>query len=99
MNKSKVGKFKNTIKNNKVAGKYIGSGLLKSAIQMLSGLIILRWIAPEELGLWQSFTVFVGYVTILNLGVPVGINRELPFFLGKGDENRGLALLKTAGAY
>lgn len=99
MKNTRVAKVKNTLKNNKSAGRYIGSGLLKTAIQMLSSLIILRWVLPEELGLWQSFTVFVGYIAILNLGVPVGINRELPFLLGKGDENRGMDLLKTAGAY
>lgn len=86
-------------KKNKTAGKYIFSGLLKTSVQMLSGLIILRWIEPEELGLWQSFTVFTGYVAIMNVGITTGINRELPFWIGKGEELRGIELLKTAGAY
>lgn len=89
----------NLIKKNKTAGKYIISGLMKTGFQMLSSLVILRWIEPEELGLWQSFMLFMGYITILNAGVTSGINRELPYWLGKGDQERSIELLKTAGSY
>lgn len=99
MNKSKVGNFKNTIKNNKTAGKYIGSGLLKTAAHTLSGFIVLRWLEPESLGTWQSFTVFVGYLQIFTLGVTSGLNRELPYWLGKGDKELGMQRLKTAGYF
>jgi O-antigen/teichoic acid export membrane protein len=60
---------------------------------------VLRWIAPEDLGEWQSFTVFVGYISILTLGVTSGLNRELPYWLGKGDEELAISRLKTAGAF
>lgn len=86
-------------KKNRTAGKYIFSGLFKSGVQILSNLVILRWINPEELGLWQSVTVFTGYVAILNIGVTTGINRELPFSIGQGNKERGIQLLSTAGAY
>jgi len=92
-------RLQNTLKSNKVAGKYIASGLVKTAAHTLSGFIVLRWLEPESLGNWQSFTVFVGYLQILTLGVTSGLNRELPYWLGKGDKELGMLRLKTAGYF
>ncbi|WP_431156538.1 lipopolysaccharide biosynthesis protein [Winogradskyella poriferorum] len=86
-------------KKKKIAGKYIFSGLFKTTIQILAGFVIFRWIDPKSLGYWQSFTVIVSYLTILNLGVTVGINREIPYWIGKGNNSRGLTLLQTAKYY
>lgn len=60
---------------------------------------MLRWLEPESLGTWQSFTVFVGYLQILTLGVTSGLNRELPYWLGKGEEELGMQRLRTAGYF
>lgn len=87
------------IKNKSVAGKYIFSGLLKAAAYTVSGFIILMWINPEELGTWQSFTVFIGYIQILTLGTTSGLNRELPFYLGKGNKEIALKKLEACGYY
>ncbi|PWH86409.1 lipopolysaccharide biosynthesis protein [Brumimicrobium oceani] len=89
----------NFLKRNKTAGKYISSGLLKTLAQTISGFIILRWIDPKDLGQWQSFTVFVGYIQILTLGTTSGLNRELPYWLGKGDKQLAMKRLKTAGYF
>ncbi|MFN2260498.1 MAG: hypothetical protein ABR595_00335, partial [Psychroflexus sp.] len=93
---SKINKL---LKKHGTAANYVGSGLVKTLFQTLSGFIVLMWISPEELGQWQSFTVFVGYITILGLGVPHGLNRELPYLLGKNKLEFAMSLLKTAGAY
>lgn len=87
------------IKTYRVAGGYIFSGLFKTAVHTLSGFIILRWLNPEELGTWQSFTVFVGYIQILTLGTTSGLNRELPFYMGKGETNLAIHKLKAGGYY
>jgi O-antigen/teichoic acid export membrane protein len=84
---------------NKSGLLYISSGLFKTIIHTLSGFIILRWIRPEELGVWQSFTVFAIYLNIFTLGVPTGLNRELPFWLGKKEHDKAINILKSAGSY
>jgi O-antigen/teichoic acid export membrane protein len=43
--------------------------------------------------------VFVGYLQILTLGVTSGLNRELPYLLGKGNQELGMERLKTAGFF
>jgi len=88
-----------TIKNNKIATKYIGSGLLKTGLNTIASIIILRWIEPETIGVWHSFVVFVSYTSILSLGVTSGLNRELPYLIGKGEFEKGVYKLKTAGYF
>ena len=92
-------KIKDFVKRNKVAGKYISSGLLNTFAQTICGFVILRWLQPKELGRWQSFTVFVGYIQIFTLGTTSGLNRELPYWMGKGNEELGLKRLRTAGYF
>jgi O-antigen/teichoic acid export membrane protein len=52
---------------------------------MVAGFVILRWIDPERMGLWQSLLLVQTYSAFAQLGVFNGLNRELPFRLGKGD--------------
>ena len=94
-----MSKLKNALKNNKAATKYIGSGLLKTGLRTISSIIILRWIDPETIGSWHSFTVFVGYTSLLSLGVTSGLNRELPYLIGQGEHEKGIQRLKTAGYF
>ena len=89
----------NRIKRNSTGVFYVGTGLFKTFVQTITSFIILRWIAPEDLGQWQSFTVFVGYTSILTLGVTSGLNRELPYYLGKGNVDLAMERLKTAAAF
>lgn len=52
---------------------------------MAIGILIIRWIEPGELGIWQSLSILQLYIPFLELGVPNGLNRELPFLYGKGE--------------
>lgn len=79
--------------------KYVTSGLFKTFSITISGIIILRWLNPEELGQWQSFLVFVGYIQILTLGTTSGLNREIAYLTGKGKQEEGLEKLKAVGFY
>lgn len=92
-------KFKKIIINKKTAGKYISSGIFKVTIQTIVSFIVLRWLLPEDLGKWQSFMVFAGYIGVLTLGTTSGLNRDLPFYLGKGQKDIALNKLKACGFY
>lgn len=96
MDKSKL---KSLFSKNRSGMFYILSGLFKTGVQTLSGFIILRWISPEDLGSWQSFTVFAIYLNIFTLGVPTGLNRELPYWLGKNENEKVIRFVQTAGSY
>lgn len=89
-------KIKNTI--SKIQQKYIGSetrkvGLYYSLssfslnfVRLAAGIITIRWVEPQQLGLWNSLLVLSSFLPLLQLGVVSGLNRELPYYLGRGEK-------------
>lgn len=75
------------------------SSMTYIAIQMLFGLVVLRWIRPEEMGLWNGVTIVAPYISFLQLGLFVALNRELPFLIGKGYRERAVKHVRTAAIY
>ena len=70
----------------------IGSSLLT----MLAGIASIKWISPQQLGVWQTISILQLYIPFFELGIPNGLNRELPFAYGKGESKRALALAATS---
>jgi O-antigen/teichoic acid export membrane protein len=75
---------------------YAGSSVATASAQLLAGFLVIKWITPEELGLWQSVRIAQVYAFILLAGVNNGLGRELPFFLGKGNDSFAQRLAATA---
>ncbi|MCA9784514.1 MAG: hypothetical protein KC518_13100, partial [Candidatus Cloacimonetes bacterium] len=63
------------------------SSTLLSVVSMIAGIIVIRWMPPEELGLWQSVLIIQTWALIFQTGVITGLSRELPFHLGRGEED------------
>jgi len=78
---------------------YSASSLLLKFTAMFGAIIVLRWISPASMGIWQTLLLFNSYSSIIGLGVVSGLNRELPFFLGKGDHKLAYELAGTAQTY
>lgn len=74
---------------------YAGSSVATAMAQLISGFVIVKWIAPEELGMWQTVRTAQIYAFLLLLGINNGLGRELPYFLGKGDEAFASRLANT----
>ena len=69
------------------------------AAQMLFGLVVLRWVGPADMGLWNTATIVAPYISFLQLGVFVALNRELPYLLGREDRERAINHVKTAASH
>lgn len=63
--------------------KYLSFSILSKLINLVSSIFILRLILPEELGLYNSYLVYMGYFALTNFGVFNGLNRMLPIFAGQ----------------
>ena len=74
----------------------LGSSVATASAQLLAGFLVIKWITPEELGLWQSVRIAQVYSFILLAGINNGLGRELPFFLGKCDDSFAQRLAATA---
>jgi len=62
---------------------FAGSSMFLSVAQLIANIMVIRWVSPAELGIWHTVVVLKSYALILNLGVSNGLNRELPFLLGR----------------
>jgi len=72
------------------------SSFISNLLTIVSGIIVLKWLLPSELGFFNSFTIIVGYITLAHIGVPVALNRDLPYFMGKGEKKEALKLASVA---
>lgn len=63
------------------------------AIQLFTGFLMARWVAPYDMGIWNTVNIVMVYVPFLTLGVFSGLNRELPYLIGSGfsEDARGMS--------
>lgn len=66
---------------------------------MTIGFLNMRWLGPELLGIWQSLTIILAYLPIIQLGIQSGLNLELPLLLGADKKTKAVDLVSTALAY
>ena len=76
-----------------------GGNLLASALRMAGALLSARAVEPAILGLSNGLALFLGYAPFLQLGILNGLNRELPYYIGKGDHKRVRDLAAAAQAW
>lgn len=81
---------------NKTIALVTVSNLVSNVVAIVSGLIIARWMLPEELGLFNALSIFSSYIILIQLGIPSGFSRELPFYFGQGKEEYAHNLAATA---
>ncbi len=50
-------------------------------------LVAARWIGPDDFGVWNALYLILLYGVLVNLGVPNGMNREVPMLKGRGSDD------------
>jgi O-antigen/teichoic acid export membrane protein len=76
--------------------RFAGATTFQSVVTMLAGFAVLRWVSPDDLGLWQSFLLIESYSLLVQVGVFNGLNRELPFQLGANNATDAMRLAATS---
>ncbi len=82
-----------------LAGSLASGNLVAMALRMVGGIILARLVAPSTLGLFAGIGLALGYAPVLQLGILNGLNRELPYFVGKGDTQKVKELAAAAQAW
>lgn len=82
-------------KQYKTPIRFLNSTLFSTAVSFALGFVTFRFIAPDHLGIWGTFSTFTVYATFLRLGIPNGMNRELPYYYGKGDDEMAMKCAST----
>ena len=72
-----------------------GGNILSAVFRMAGGLLQARCVNPTTLGTFGSIGLWLGWSRFLQLGIFNGLNRELPYYFGKGDGQRARELAAT----
>lgn len=86
------GKIKQGFVTYKTPIVYASSSIIKAFATMLVGFIIAKYISPQDLGLWTTITLALTYSSFLQGGIINGLNLELPYAFGSGDDEKGKKL-------
>ena len=71
----------------------------KSFVTMGVGILIMRWLQPSELGLWNAVSIFQAYVPFFQFGIQSGLNRDLPILLGEKNNVKAEELVANAKGF
>ncbi|MGE0635309.1 MAG: oligosaccharide flippase family protein [Bacteroidia bacterium] len=74
---------------------YSGGSIVKSLAQMITGFVIAKFVTPQDFGLWNTLNLALTYSLFLQAGLINGLNRELPFLFGKGEEEEAIIMSGT----
>jgi len=62
--------------------------VLARALLMVQGIIVIRLMDPEHLGIWLSLQLIALYGVHMHLGLINAVNRQIPFHIGRGKAAR-----------
>ena len=78
---------------------YFSGSLGTTGISMVASLLVARWTAPAQMGMWNLALLIVTYTSVLQLGVFNGLNRQLPYFAGRRDTEKARRRAEVALAW
>lgn len=69
-------------------GAMTGSQTLVALLSLVGAVIQAKYVDPKDLGYFAAFGILGGYLTFLHLGSLTALQREYPYWLGKGNPAR-----------
>lgn len=92
--------IRHTIKETtRLTNSFMVVSLLLNLARMFTGLICIRWISPEQMGIWQLILLIESYLMFARFGIFNSLNRELPFYLGRNRTEKAMKYHDTAEGY
>lgn len=76
-----------------------GGNITSSLLGAIGGLVVARFLGPEDTGRFRLFTIPLMYLTFLHLGTFDGLWRQIPFYSGKNMPEKAESLASAAGAW
>lgn len=75
---------------------YTLGSLFRAGIQIFANIIMLAYVDPHDLGIWNSLLLIQTYSMFLGFGILNGFGREFPFLLGKNKKNEAIKYAESA---
>lgn len=77
----------------------VGANSIGAVLGAAGGLLVARFLDPETVGSFRAYTIPLMFMVFLHLGTFDGLQRQVPFFLGKGQRDSVEAAVSAAGAW
>ena len=74
---------------------FTSTSLLALVLGLVGSFVQARFVGPEDLGLFRTFGIVVGYASFLHMGVFDGLQREIPYQIGRGDRKAAEAAVAS----
>lgn len=94
--RARISKSRQTIRS---VTALFSSNIVSSVLTAIGGLLVARFLGPEETGTFRAFTIPLTYLIFLHLGTWDGLWRQIPYYVGKEMPERVEALASSAGAF
>jgi O-antigen/teichoic acid export membrane protein len=76
-----------------------GGNITASLLGAVGGLLVARFLGPEETGRFRIYTIPLMYLTFLHLGTFDGLWRQIPYYTGRDMPGKAEELASAAGAW
>lgn len=71
------------------------SNIVIQIMGFVSSFVVKWFIGPSTMGIWNLVSIITDYIQRFNLGMPAAAQREMPYYLGKGDLGREQKVRET----
>jgi O-antigen/teichoic acid export membrane protein len=75
---------------------FAGGNLINMGLRLVGGVLTARFAPPAVLGFFYGISLVLGYAPFAQLGILNGLNRELPYYIGRDDRQRAHELASAA---
>jgi O-antigen/teichoic acid export membrane protein len=72
------------------------STIIFQTSRFIVAMIVARWVGPVQYGIWNSLQPLLAYGVIFFCGIPNGMNREVPYLMGRGETVKAQKLINFA---
>ena len=94
--RARIAKSRQTIRS---VTALFSSNIVSTVLTAIGGLLVARFLGPEETGSFRAFTIPLTYLIFLHLGTWDGLWRQIPYYVGKERPEQVEVLASTAGAF
>ncbi len=75
------------------------TSVASSVLGAVGGLLVARFLGPDETGLFRAYTIPLTYLGFLHLGTIDGLLRQIPYYVGKEMPEQVERIASTAAAF
>lgn len=75
------------------------SNVVSNVLTIISGLLVARWMLPAELGVFNSFSILTSYIILVQMGIPSGLSRQFPFYMGMNSEDKATDMASVSATW